>query len=212
MLDGHVRLDGRVVVFIAVHGPELVGELAQLKRQVLIGAGGIGPDRVATRSRRQYRPQDRSLRVGIDERHVGVPGIGPAGTVEFEQVTGAIAHRHGRVGNRLAQQVGKGFLALIIQVVLLAQEQHLVLHQRSLDSLDDGSVELGAKLYSTNLGANAAGDGMNIECVNVGFNSACGIAHGSTLIGSFTDGKPAKRLTIYMILSSNKYSRASLTE
>ncbi|MNO95885.1 hypothetical protein D3C76_875390 [compost metagenome] len=175
-----IRLDAGVVVFVAVHRPQLVGQLAQRLGQFLISRSRVGPNGIATRSRRYHAAQDRGLGVGIDEGYVGVPGVGPLafGAIELQQVAGAIHHRYGGVGDRLAEQFGKAFLALVIQVGLVAEEDHLVLYQCSLDSLDGGGIEVGGQLHTADFGADTAGNRVNVEFERLWRGGQGGIAHG----------------------------------
>lgn len=101
-----------------------------------------------------------------------MPGVGALalGAVQFEQVTGAVAHRHGGVRHRLAEQVGEGFLALVVEVGLATEEDHLVVHQRLLDGLDRGGVQLAGELHATDLGADTAGHRVDLKRMNSGFN------------------------------------------
>jgi len=124
LLRRHVRFHGSVVVFVAVHGHQFVRQLAQFGRQFVVRRRGVGPEGIATECRSHHRAQDRGFRVGIDEGHVGVPGVGalPFGAVQFQQIPGALTGRHGRVRHRLAEQMGKGFLTLIVELRLLAEE------------------------------------------------------------------------------------------
>lgn len=71
----------------------------------------------------------------------------------------------------LAQQVGEGFLALVVEVGLATEEDHLVLHQRLLDGLHGGGIELAGKLHATDLGADAAGHRVDFKGLDNGFDS-----------------------------------------
>ncbi|OMP13934.1 hypothetical protein COLO4_00594, partial [Corchorus olitorius] len=175
-----IGLDARVVIFVAVHRPQLVGQLAQRLGQFLVGRRRVGPDGIASGSRRHHAAQDRGLGVGIDEGYVGVPGVGPLafGTVQLQQVAGAVHHWHGGVGDRLAEQLGKAFLAKVVEVGLATEEDHLVLHQGSLDGIDSGGIEVGGQLQPTDFGADAAGNRVNVEFEVVWHGGQCGIAHG----------------------------------
>ncbi len=184
LLLGDIRLGRRVVILIAVYRPELVGQRLQLGRQVQVRRRGVGPYGVATRLGGHHRTQDRGLGIGIHEGHIGVPGVGPApfAAIQFQQVASAFAHRHRGVGNRFAEQVGKGFLPLVIKVMLGTKEDHLVLHQRGLDGLDHRWFKVGAQLHPTDLGTDASGDRVDVQRMADGCYGACGIAHGMTLI------------------------------
>jgi hypothetical protein len=81
--------------------------------------------------------------------------------------------RHG-----LAEQMGEGFLALIVEVGLLAEEDHLVLDQRLLNGFDRGGIQLTGQVHATDLGADTTGHRMDFQRVDSGFYSECGIAHG----------------------------------
>ncbi|MNF93085.1 hypothetical protein D3C84_757490 [compost metagenome] len=182
LLGRDIRLGRRIVVLVAVHRPELVSQGLQFGREVLVGGCGVGPDRVATRRRSDHRAQDRGLGVGIDEGHIGVPGVGPALAVQLQQEARALTHWHRGVGNRFTQQVREGFLALIVKVMLSAEKDHLVLHQGGLDGLDHGGLKVGAQLHPANLGTDASGHRVDVQHVADGRYGVCGIAHGMTLI------------------------------
>ncbi len=109
-----------------------------------------------------------------------MPGIGPLAlrAVQLQQITRTVTHRHRRVRHRLAEQMRKSLLALVIEMGLAPEENHLVLHQRLLDRLDHAGLQLAGKLDATDLGANTTGHRMNIQRVHNGFYSKCGIAHG----------------------------------
>lgn len=53
---------------------------------------------------------------------------------------------------------------------LLAEEDHLVLHQRLLDGLDGGGIQVTGEFYATDLGADTAGHRVDLECVGDGLN------------------------------------------
>ena len=74
------------------------------------------------------------------------------------------------MGNRLAEQVSKGFLALVIEMGLFAKENHLVLYQRLLNGLDGGGIQLTGQFDATDLGTDPPGYRVNIECVGDGLN------------------------------------------
>ena len=68
----------------------------------------------------------------------------------------------GRVADRGAQQPGERELPRVIEVVLAAEEDHLVGQQRLVDLLDGGRVQVAAEAYSIDSGADPAaqlGDG-----------------------------------------------------
>jgi hypothetical protein len=66
--------------------------------------------------------------------------------------------------------MGEGFLALIVELGLLAEEHHLVLDQRLLDGFD-GGVQLTGQVHATDLGADTAGHRMDFQRVDSGFYS-----------------------------------------
>ncbi len=80
--------------------------------------------------------------------------------------------------HRLAEQLGKSLLALVVEVSLPPEEDHLVLQQRLLDRLDNAGVQLAGQRDATDLGADPTGHRMNVQGVYSGFYSTCGIAHG----------------------------------
>ena len=92
------------------------------------------------------------------------------------------------MGNRLAEQMGERFLALVIEVRLLAKEDHLVLHQRLLDGFDGGGIEVAGQFDAPDLGADTPSDRVNIQRQGDRLNSECGIAHWMTLMCLLTVG------------------------
>ncbi|MND79133.1 hypothetical protein D3C80_708620 [compost metagenome] len=180
LLGRDVRPGAGVVVFVAVHGDQLVGQLTQLHRQPVIGSGGVGPQGVAAESRGHHRAQDRGFGVGLDEGHVGVPGARTLalGTVQLQQKTRTFAHRHSRVRHRFAEQVGERLLALVVELGLVAEEDHFVLQQCLLNGFNSGGIQLARKLYATDFGTDATGHRMDFKRVNSGLYCESGIAHG----------------------------------
>jgi len=69
------RARGGVVVVVAVDGAQPVGQRLQIVGQALVGRRRVGPDRVAAIGRDHHRPQDRHLRIGDLEGHVGIRKI-----------------------------------------------------------------------------------------------------------------------------------------
>ena len=68
----------------------------------------------------------------------------------------------GRVADRRAQQPGERELRGVVEVVLVAEEDHLVGQQRLVDLLDGGRVEVAAEAHPVDSGADPAaqlGDG-----------------------------------------------------
>jgi hypothetical protein len=53
-----------------------------------------------------------------------------------------------------------------------------VLHQRRLDGVDGGRLEVGGQFHATDLGADAPGNGVDVQLKGVWRGSQCGIAHG----------------------------------
>lgn len=127
-----------------------------------------------------HRAQDRGFRVGVDEGHVGVPRVGALtfSAVQFEQITRAFTRRYGRVRHRLTEQMGEGFLTLIIKLGLLTEEHDFVLNQCLLNRFDRVGVQLTGQMHATDLGADTTGHRMNFQRVDSGFYCECGIAHG----------------------------------
>ena len=101
-----------------------------------------------------------------------MPGIGAlaTGAIQLHQEPRAVSYRYGGVGDRLAEQVSKGFLALVIEMGLFAEEDHLVLHQRLLDGLDGGDIQLTGQFDATDFGADPPGYRVNIKWLGDGLN------------------------------------------
>lgn len=100
------------------------------------------------------------------------------GTVQFQQKTRAFAHRYGGVRHRLAEQVGERLLALIVELGLLAEEDHFVLQQCLLNGFNSDGIQLARKLYATDFGTDATGHRMDFKRVNSRLYCESGIAHG----------------------------------
>jgi hypothetical protein len=105
----------------------------------------------------------------IDERDVGVPGVGLAAAalrVQLEDALVRLDARHGRVRRgELAEPLGEPGLRRVVEVVLTAQEDHLVLQQ---GIPDDGYLvfrERRSRLDSDDLGTDVARD---LEDVDIG--------------------------------------------
>jgi hypothetical protein len=60
------------------------------------------------------------------------------------------------VGDGSAEAGGEGLLLGIVEVVLIAEEDHLVAQQRCSDLSDGGGVELAGQSYAVDAGADAA--------------------------------------------------------
>eukprot|EP01022_Parablepharisma_sp_SALTPOND_P008982 TRINITY_DN1374_c0_g5_i1.p2 TRINITY_DN1374_c0_g5~~TRINITY_DN1374_c0_g5_i1.p2 ORF type:complete len:1491 (+),score=638.18 TRINITY_DN1374_c0_g5_i1:28616-33088(+) len=154
-----------IVIVVGMQRPQLVGQLAQRRWQVLVGLGGIGPDRVAAGGRDHHRAQDRGLWVGHIEGHVGMPGVGAPAVfgIQLQQVAGAVAHRHRGMRHQLAPELAEGFLAGIVEVVLATEEQHLVTQQRGAHSGKGGRGQIGRQTDVAHFRADAAGDRMDLK-------------------------------------------------
>ena len=81
------------------------------------------------------------------------------------------------MGDRYAEQSGEGQLRTVVEVVLAAEEDHLVVEQRLVDLFDRSRIKVTAELYAVDSGADAAaqlGDGYRVchgclrPCVQVG--------------------------------------------
>ena len=129
----------RIVVRVAVDRPELVGEPLQRRRKVEIGRGRIRPDGVAAERRDHDAAQHRYLRVGVNKGDVGMPLVGTSATparVEFQDRRRALDRADGRMRHQLAQPDSETFLLRIIEMVLVAKEDDLVLEQHLVDRAD----------------------------------------------------------------------------
>ena len=118
-----------------MHRVQGVDEALERLRQLLVGAGGVGPHGVAAVFRDGDAAQDGDFREGVNEGDVGVPRVGSAaafGGVKFEQF-GAFRGRYRRVGNNLAEARAESLMFGIGQVTLLAEEQHFVFDQRRVE-------------------------------------------------------------------------------
>ena len=102
-----------------------------------------------------------------------MPGAGALAfsAVQLEQKTRAFTHRYGRVRHRFTEQVGERLLALIVELGLLAEEDHFVLQQRLLNGFHRGGIQFARQVYATNFGADAASHRMDFQRVNSGFYS-----------------------------------------
>jgi len=65
--------------------------------------------------------------------------------VELEQVARAFGDGDGGVRDGIAEARGEGFVAVVGEVVLIAEEQSLVAHHGGLDRLDHALVEYSAR-------------------------------------------------------------------
>ena len=130
-----IRARPYIVVNVRMQGPELVGKVAQRCRQLLVGGHGIRPHRVATQPRHLYCPQYRDLYRGRQERNVRVPdrGLLTARAVDVQDGIGSVARPKRWMRDRRSQQPAERFLTSIIQVLLRAEKQDLVLKQRPIE-------------------------------------------------------------------------------
>lgn len=118
-------------------GPQTVRQGAQLLRQLGVGGSRVGPQGVAAVRRDDDGAQDGEGRVGGDERDVGVPLVRPAAVigVDAERVA-AVGGRDRRMGDRGAEQPPERLVAVLVQMVLAAEEDDLVGQQRGPDGRD----------------------------------------------------------------------------
>ena len=152
---GGARLH-RVVVGVAVDGPELVGEPLQRRRQIEIGRGRIRPDGVAAERRDHDAAQHRYLRIGVDEGDVGVPLVGASATpagIELQDRRRALDRADGRMRHQLAEPDGEAFLLGVVEMVLVAKEDDLVLEQHLVDGADRLVGQIARQLDVPDLGA-----------------------------------------------------------
>ncbi len=155
----------RVVVVVGVHGAQRLGQHLQRLRQVLVRGGGVGPHGRAAGRRQLQGAEDRGLGVGGDEGDVGVPVVGAhaLGGVQLEDVA-AVRAGDGGVADRVAQQAGEGLVLGVVQVLLAAEEQHLVLVQGGLDRGDGLGGQLAAEADVVDDRADPAGGRGEAEC------------------------------------------------
>ena len=157
------RTSRGIVVLVRMHGPQPIREVAQFRRQVAIGRHGVGPQRIAAgRSARPPRAGS-TRRISVDERHVGMPGIRAPATrrIDLEQIGRTVLHRHRRMRDRLAQQIREGFLSGIVQMLLAAEEDHLVIVQRLANRRDLFLVDVAREMHPAYLRADAPGNGVH---------------------------------------------------
>ncbi len=160
------RLQDRgVIVEIGVRRPQIVDELAQHLGQTFIGGLTVRPLRIPARLGDGERAQDRCPGIGIDEGHVGVParrGIAFA-AVELEQVARPFGYRHRRVRDGIAEQGSEILMLPVGQMLLVAEEQHLVPHERRLDGLHRRGGQVARQLDAVHDRADRAGHRGDVE-------------------------------------------------
>ena len=156
---GGARLHG-IIVGVAVHRPQAAGELAQRRRQILVGRDRVGEHRVATELGNHHPAQDREFGMGVDERDVGVPLIGPpaaAAGVELEDRRRALQGADRGMRHEIAQASGETLLLGIVEMMLSTEEDHLVAQQQAMDGLDSGIGQIAGQGNVADLGAQTAG-------------------------------------------------------
>ena len=181
---GVVALAGPALVAVpAVHRLEMVEEILDRRRQVLVRGDEVGPQRVAAVRRDHHAAQDRCLRRVRDERDVGVPAghacdaarrmprarprtdrpsrCSRASTAMISALSST--ERGDRVrGREVAERPAERDL-LVLRDALIAEEEHLPLHQRVGESGDGRGVERLAEVDAGHLGPDDARQRANVE-------------------------------------------------
>ncbi len=177
----HYQAVGAVVVVVAVHGPQAVGQALEVFGQALVGRGGVGPHGVAAIGRHGDGAQDAVLGERVQEGHVGVPGIGAAaalGGVQLEDAR-AFARRHRGMRHGAPQALAERLVAGVVELVLAAEEQHLVAHERSREVADGGVVQATGQLQVQHLAAQGARHAADAQVAERGIDRFVGNkAHG----------------------------------
>ncbi len=62
-----------------------------------------------------------------------------------------------------AEQFGECLLARVVEVMLLAEEQHLVLQKRGMDGFHGGGMQIARQADAMHFGAEFAADAANFE-------------------------------------------------
>ncbi len=153
--------DGGVVVVVAVDGAQPVGEGPQRFGQVPVGGDRVGPGRVAAVRGQVDRSQHARLRGAVDEGHVGVPAVGPAllGVDGKDVMLSPEGRSGGGVrGGEGAEEGGEAGLGLVREVVLVAEEDHLVGEEGLADPCERVPVQVGAERHTGDPGADAPGE------------------------------------------------------
>ena len=88
-----------VVVAIGVHGPQPIGQLAQVVGQIGVAGHGVGPEGVTADFGQHHGPDDGEHGGSIDEGDVGVPVVGgtPGQRVQIENELLTVHHGERRV-------------------------------------------------------------------------------------------------------------------
>ena len=147
---------GDVVVAVAVQRPEVLGEVFERLGQRLVRRRGGGPQRRSAIARQGDGAQDRRGRVVRDERHVGVPAVGLA-VVGVDRRDDRHVRPAAPPGGRWAYRCGRRRHAVgVVEVVLVAEEDHLVAQQRFSDVVDGVGVEIAGQSHAVDAGADAA--------------------------------------------------------
>ena len=170
-----------VVVFVRVQRPEALGQGPQLRGEALVRGRGVGPAGVAAVGRERHGPQDGDRGRPVDERDVGVPGVGlaPAGLrVQFQDVRLPRGPRDGRVRRgQLAEQAAEARLFRVGQVMLTAEEDHLVLAQGVPDAAEHIARQVRGDTNAGDLRTDVARDAPDVD-------GRCTGGHGSPLCGA----------------------------
>ena len=98
--------------------------------------------------------------MGVDERDVGVPLIGPpaaAAGVELEDRRRTLQGTDRGMRHEIAQTSSETLLLGIVEMMLSANEDHLVTQQQAMDGLDGGIGQIAAQGDVADLGAQTAG-------------------------------------------------------
>src|SRR6476659_6247229 len=153
---------GGVVVLVAVHGPQPLDESLERQRERVVRRHRVGPHGVAAVRRDGDAAQDADGGDPVDEGHVGVPAVGrhALGRGEAEDVRAAGVDR-GVGGGERAEQLGEAELAGVVEVVLAAEEDDLVLEQGGPDVGDGLGIEIRAEADAVDAGADATAEALD---------------------------------------------------
>jgi hypothetical protein len=151
-----------VVVLVGVHGPQRVDERAQRVRQRGVRRRGVGPDRVPAVVRDGVAAQDGERRRGVDERDVGVPAVGRHAAVGGQGEHVLAAGVDGGVGGgERTEQLRERPVLHVVEMVLAAQEDDLVLEDRRAQGRELGPVEVSGEAQIVDAGADPAAEAVD---------------------------------------------------